>query len=471
MSDLVSSHVDRLESRASFGPSSTCAVANAALADGYRGIWFALGFTFEYGDKYSGGLGTYTANHVPMAEYAPAVGKTFFTYGGTPAADRRELAIMVSFYDHERGVVPRPVTLYLDPAVNDPHDNASLSIDADGHVWVFKSGRNFSRRAFFFRSVKPYDISVFERVADQEVTYPQVWRGRDGGWFLFFTKYFGGTEHGPERKLFWKTSADGRTWSDDHLLAGFGGHYQTSGRHGPVVATFFNWHPNSDNDRRTNLYYAQTADEGKTWTTAAGAAIDVPLTHHDNAALVLDLQAEGKFMFTCDLTFDGRGRPVLLCIISRAGEPGPAGDPREWTVLHWTGAEWRRHVVTVSDHNYDMGSLYVEEGLWRVIGPMGAAPQRWGAGGEMESWVSRDEGRTWTKERALTGNSENNHSYARRPLNAHPGFAVFWADGNPRAMTKSHLYFANADGSRVFRLPYDMNEDFARPEAIGGTHR
>ena len=45
--------------------------------DGYRGIWFTLGqYTdspygrgdwkgfWDYGDKYSGGLGTYTAKHV-----------------------------------------------------------------------------------------------------------------------------------------------------------------------------------------------------------------------------------------------------------------------------------------------------------------------------------------------------------------------------------------------------------------------
>ena len=38
--------------------------------DGYRGIWFTLGQMSEYGDKYSGGLGTYTANHVPMAIYS-----------------------------------------------------------------------------------------------------------------------------------------------------------------------------------------------------------------------------------------------------------------------------------------------------------------------------------------------------------------------------------------------------------------
>ncbi|WP_297036043.1 hypothetical protein, partial [Thermogutta sp.] len=29
---------------------------------GYRGIWFTLGQKTEWGDKYSGGLGTYTAN-------------------------------------------------------------------------------------------------------------------------------------------------------------------------------------------------------------------------------------------------------------------------------------------------------------------------------------------------------------------------------------------------------------------------
>ena len=38
--------------------------------DGYQGIWFTLGQFSEYGDKYSGGLGTYTAKHVPLAVYS-----------------------------------------------------------------------------------------------------------------------------------------------------------------------------------------------------------------------------------------------------------------------------------------------------------------------------------------------------------------------------------------------------------------
>ena len=53
----------------------------------------------KYGDKYSGGLGTYTMKHIPMAVYAPEVDKTFFVYGGTPADGELYLQCMVGCYD------------------------------------------------------------------------------------------------------------------------------------------------------------------------------------------------------------------------------------------------------------------------------------------------------------------------------------------------------------------------------------
>ena len=53
------------------------------VVEGYRGIWFSIGqAASEYGPKYSGGLGTYTMKHIPMAVYAPAVGRTYFAHGG-----------------------------------------------------------------------------------------------------------------------------------------------------------------------------------------------------------------------------------------------------------------------------------------------------------------------------------------------------------------------------------------------------
>lgn len=434
-------------------------------ADGYRGIWFVQTYHDKVTVKYSGGLGTYPSNHQPMAEYAPAANKTFFTYGGTPSKDRRELAIMVSYYDHASGEVPRPKVVYFDPKVDDPHDNACLRVGDDGRIWLFKSGRNFSRPGLIFRSVRPYDVSAFEQVATQEFTYPQVWRRPEGGWLMLFTKY-GADDGKVQRNLFWKTSADGLAWSEDRTLAAFGGHYQTSGQQGGKIATFFNWHPDSDNDRRTNLYYAQTTDDGKTWTTAAGAPLALPLTRPDNDALALDLQAEGRTMYTCDLNFDAEGNPVLLSVLGRDGRGSTDDYAREWSVLHWTGAKWARSVVAVSDHNYDMGSIAIDGDAWRVTGPFGSGPQKGGVGGEMETWLSRDRGATWTRERVLTAKSEFNHSYARRPVNAHPEFAAFWADGNPDAFSPSRLYFASADGTKVWRLPYDMTTAFARPERL-----
>eukprot|EP01031_Cornospumella_fuschlensis_P021875 gene21875-26826_t len=169
----------------------------------------------EFGDKYSGGLATYTANHVPIAIYAPAVNKTFFVYGGAKEG-RRHLLNMISYYDHALDVVPRPVIVHDKGGVNDPHDNASLSLDAEGYLWVFISGRAKARPGFIYRSAKPYDIARFDLVAQREITYPQP-RWIEGAGFLhLFTKYSAG------RELYWSTSPDGKTWSPDQKMAGIG---------------------------------------------------------------------------------------------------------------------------------------------------------------------------------------------------------------------------------------------------------
>lgn len=434
----------------------------AAAEPGYRGIWFTLGEFSKYGDKYSGGLGTYTANHTPMAVYAPQVDKTFFTYGGTPAKDKRYLLIMVGCYDHKTGTVSRPVMVHDKQGVDDPHDNGSINMDDKGYVWIFVSGRAKKRPGFKYRSKEPYSIAAFDRVTQEEMTYPQPWFLPGQGWLHLFTKYTKG------RELYWETSADGVKWSEDQKLAGLGGHYQVSGICGNKVGSFFNYHPGGVVNKRTNVYYVQTDNFGKTWTTVEGNLLTLPLRDVKNPALVIDYQAQKKLMYTCDLNFDRDGNPLLLYVTSRGAEPGPDNEPREFCLTRWDGKAWQTSVIAKTDHNYDMGSLWICGDEWKVIAPTLPGPQPWGGGGEMCLWTSTDKGATWKLTKQITSASPLNHNYARRPLNARDPFFTFWADGNPNKLSESHLYFCDSTGEHVWQLPYDMSGESAKPELVNG---
>jgi len=438
-------------------------------ANGYRGIWyFNQESNDEYKYKYSGGLGTYCAKHIPMACYAKEVNKTFFCYGGSPVKENR-LLHMVSFYDHESGKVPRP-TFLLDKQTDDAHDNPTIMLDEQGYVWIFSSSHGQSRPSYIHKSTQPYSIDAFDLISETNFSYPQPWY-LPGSGFLFLHTSYDSNNH---RRLFWMTSEDGRKWSEDNLLAHFGhGHYQLSWRYGRKIGTAFNYHPDSVGrpdshglNYRTNLYYLQTDDFGKTWHNVQGELIKPPLKEINNKAMVHDYEADGLLVYMKDMTFDAKGNPVILYVTSKGFESGPENSPRTWTIAHWNGRNWEIRPAMKSDSNYDTGCIHVEnDGTWRIIGPTQTGPQPFNPGGEMAMWVSRDEGATWTMEKQLTANSEFNHTYARKPLNAHPDFCAFWADGHARQPSESRLYFCNATG-QVYRLPVNMTNDWASPEAL-----
>ena len=438
-------------------------------ADGYRGIWYYNQTTGdEYVYKYSGGLGTYCADHIPLAVYAPEVEKTFFVYGGTPA-DKNTLLEMISYYDHRTGMVPRP-TILLDKKTDDAHDNPVMALDADGHLWVFASSHGTSRPSYIFRSTQPYDIRDFETVLETSFSYPQPWQIAGKGFLFLHTYYKSG------RGLNWSTSPDGRVWSERRLLAHIQeGHYQISWPDKDKVGTAFNYHPTAfagDSAKkglnwRTNIYYLETGDFGETWHNAQGESIPTPLTEPQNPALVHDYEAEGLLVYLQDMEFDAQGRPVILYVTSKGWKPGPAQGPHTWHVARWTGQAWEVHRVTDGDNNYDLGALYLEsEDRWRIIGPAEPGPQVYNPGGEIAVWVSRNQGTEWTKERVLTSGSEYNHTYVRSPLHAAPGFYAFWADGHGRQPSPSRLYFYNAEKGQVFRLPVHMEGPLAAPELV-----
>lgn len=437
---------------------------NNQKVDGYKGIWFTLGQFSEYGDKYSGGLGTYTAKHRPLAIFAPEVDKTFFVYGGTTDLDEKHLLCMISYFDHKTGEVPKPTIVYDKLGIEDPHDDPSLAIDKDGYLWVFVSGRGRKRPGFKYKSDQPFSIKSFSKITEEEMTYPQPLWDYENGFFHFFTKYTG------VRELYFETSKDGISWTDDKKLAGIiedgatkSGHYQVSGQQGDLICTFFNRHPDGNVDKRTDLYYAQTKDFGKSWTTIDGNVLDLPMSIVECGARLMDYASVEKNVYLKDLNFDENGNPVCLYITSGGHQPGPQNDPRDWRVTYLQENKWKTTIICQSDHNYDMGSLYIKDNVWKVIGPTEEGPQKHQTGGEIVIWESRDSGQTWKKGKQVTRNSQNNHTYVRRPVKAKDPFFCFWADGDPTNFSGSNLYFSDSKGRRVYQLPYEMNTEFMKP--------
>lgn len=454
--------------------------------DGFRGIWYYIGkLNNEYVHKYSGGLGTYPANHSPFAVYSPVVNKTFFCYGGASKEAKPSLLHEISYYDHKTGEVARP-TIVLDKKTDDAHDNPVLNIDAQGYIWVFSTSHGVERPSYIHRSRKPYDIAAFDKINatyfknSQEIpfdnfSYLQSYYQKGKGFLHLMTHYERGMlKYGankPRRTIGYITSQDGVKWSEIKDIGTIQeGHYQTSGIWKNKVGTSFNMHPDTEKgaglDYRTNLYYVETADFGKTWKNAQGKNLSLPLATPESAALVKDYRAEGLNVYINDVAYTRKGRPIILYVTSKGPDPGPHQGPHIWHTAYFDGKRWQISIVTTSDHNYDMGSLYIEgKNRWKIIGPTEAGPQSYGTGGEVAVWVSNDRGKMWQEQASLTKNSAFNHSYIRRPQYVHPDFYAFWADGHARQPSESSLYFANKKGE-IFRLPRLMKNGLERPEKL-----
>lgn len=429
----------------------------------FRGLWHGQPDFFpEYGPKYGGGLGTYPYQTRPMAVYAAEVGRTFFCWGGSgTGSDPRTrywdfgggaLMQMVAAFDHRENRLLPPVCVF-DKWCADPHDNPALQVDPAGYLWLFSpSHGEWTTRSFIHRSRRPHDYTEWETVSDHPLfAYPQPWVDAEFGWMFLHTEY----HHG--RGLRIKRSADGLAWEPSRAIADFAaGHYQASWfdpAHRTLV-TAFDYHPVVGGlEARTNLYFLQSRDGGRTFETADGEAALLPLTGKHNPALVHDFEAEGLLVYLRDVKLTRDGDPVILFVTSKGFEPGPQNGPHEWRLARWSGeAGWKIQTLFASDNNYDHGELWIGESDWRIIAPSEPGPQRYNPGGEIALWVSDDDGRTWIKRRDVTQGSVFNHTFCRLPVNAHPDFHCFWADGHAREPSESALYYCDRDGVRVTRM-------------------
>lgn len=96
------------------------------------------------------------------------------------------------------------------------------------------------------------------------------------------------------------------------------------------VATFFNRHPNGVVDKRTDLYYMESDDNGETWTTVDHQPLLTPVVDFDSPSRVINYAISNKNIYLKDMIFDPEGNPICLYIRSN-------GHTLVLTAVHMSG--------------------------------------------------------------------------------------------------------------------------------------
>lgn len=235
---------------------------------------------------------------------------------------------MVQTYDHARKEWLAPVHVGTG---YDNHGGPALVADSKGYLHIIFGPHHHPFQ--YRRSERPNDSSAWtpvERFATKG-TYPSlVCDGRD----TFHLAYRGGDA---PFKLLYQRKPRGGDWTVPRVLVDAdvpGGYTQFGnclyvGRDGVLHLAFhiYDLHP----ARGKSAGYMRSPDGGDTWTTADGAALDLPVKP-DSPAIIE--RGDGLDMRVGNVACDGDGRPYFTVA---HGET----DPSHCTLWHFDGARWR----------------------------------------------------------------------------------------------------------------------------------
>jgi hypothetical protein len=102
-----------------------------------------------------------------------------------------------------------------------------------------------------------------------------------------------------------------------------------------VIHLMFSWRSGPTVDSTNDVGYARSADGGRTWTTADGTRLPLPITHSPASTIVDTRQTGSGLVNDGGLTVDAQGQPHGMFVY----DP-PNGD-RAWQELTYADGRWQ----------------------------------------------------------------------------------------------------------------------------------
>jgi len=325
--------------------------------------------------KYSGGFGTYTAKHTPIAIHHNGI--TYYTY-----SDNSDGVLRIYVSNETETVEIHQAVL------GDPHSNATISIDKDGFIWVHVSARGAKEIGAIYKSVSRGTLE-FELIEETWQAYPQPWR-TDFGQVTLYSLYERPVKKAL-RQLYVRTDQ-----CEKQLVKE--GHYQVSiFKHGKLH-TFYNYHPDGNVDNRVNIYYMYSIN-GCDWFNQSDEPLTLPLEGDDPRTLIY---SSSRNIYLKDIDVDGK--PLLLYVESDSHDPTEG--VRE---LYLLKVGEQPEFVTEINHNYSTGFYQDGHIITPVKGDFGYA------GGDLELFMKSG---TWLSISTVDGH----FNYARKIHGLRGGF-------------------------------------------------
>lgn len=309
---------------------------NLLLSDtGKSSTWFELPQYYDGVPKYSGAFGTYTAKHTPIAiKYN---GVIYYTY-----SDNSDSVLRIYVSDEVNNTEVHQTIL------GDPHSNATISIDSDGHILIYVSAKGTKEIGAIYRSIEPESISEFELIENTWMTYSQPWE-TDGGQVILHTIY-DQYEGKKQRQLYVRNNT-----AIYQLVKG--GHYQISTYDGSRIHTVYNYHPGGNVDKRTNLYYMYS-DDGFIWKNKDDEVLELPL--EPDSDLTRIYQSDG-FIYLKDIGMK-LNKPMILFTESDSFDP-TTGTRNLYLMSPDEEPLW----INETGHNYNTGYYHYDNEFEYVV--------------------------------------------------------------------------------------------------------